>query len=618
MEQELQSHVNLRPENLNRVAEPDGRLHDTRTRVVYLDTSPDATFATVHLPVSDSEGAVGVVFCSPFGWTELCSHRARRAWANAFAHAGHPVVRFDLPGTADSGGYLQSPSRLTAWIEALAAAGSWLRTEMGCTRVCVVGIGFGGQLAWLAAASGAPIDDFVLWGVPPKGRQLLRELRIAAKVDIDWEIYLDADSDSTTPASVEPEEGGLLDESGQVITKELVDSLSAIDLRKAPLPDPGQRNILLFQRTGVKADQELVEHVQATGSRLTVAPGDSYEPLMRYVQQSVVPTDAIQASIAWLADVETPESEAACVDPVVSTDTIEIIEDGVAIRETSTWIQLSAGRIFAVITEPLWADDSNLCAVFSSGGSDRRTGPNRLWVETARRWASQGVTSVRIDPVGVGDSDGDEREWDQLHVHYEPVQADGLQELLGALERRGLPSRFVLVGFCSGAYRSFHVGLRDARVVGVFAISLAFFRWTWWAVNIRDTWLTNREPRPGDSALKLKAIFVLARFLNVLLKVHRAAVFIGQFSRNRGERGIERLAARGTEVLLIVKRSSYTWEQLSMPRRRARLARFDRLRVKALPGNDQRFRPLVSQQFVRDAMDESLARLLEKPAAETR
>ena len=252
-------------------------------------------------------------------------------------------------------------------------------------------------------------------------------------------------------ASVEPEEVGLLDESGLVITKDLADSISAIDLRKVPLPDPAERNVLLFQRTGVKADEEFVEHVRASGIAVTVEPGDGYQPLNRYVQQSVVPIDAIEASVGWLADIETPEPEAAFVDPVVSTDSIEIIEDGVATRETSTWIEPSAGRIFAVITEPLWAEGANLCAVFSSGGSDRRTGPNRLWVETARVWASRGVTSVRIDPVGIDDSDGDERAWAPLHDHCKPVQVDRMEEVLDVLESRGLPSRFVLVGLCSGA-----------------------------------------------------------------------------------------------------------------------------------------------------------------------
>lgn len=400
MEQELQSQVNLRPDNLNVVDEPDGRFHDTRTRVVYLDTSPDPTFATVHLPVSDSEGATGVLFCPPFGWSELCTHRARRAWATAFAEAGYPALRFDLPGTADSGGDLRSPSRLTAWIEAVVAGSSWLRTEMGAARVCVVGIGFGGQLAWLAAASGAPIDDFVLWGVPARGRHLVRELQVAAQVDIDRRVHLDPNDEST---SLELDEGDLLDESGQVIPKDLAASLSAIDLRKVHLQDPADRNVLLFQRTGVKADEDLIEHIRAGGLKLTTERGDEYEALMLYVQKSVVPTDVIEASVAWLGDTDSPGREAACVDPVASTDSIEIIEDGIAIRETSTWIDLPAGKVFAVITEPLWAKDSNLCAVFSSGGSDRRIGPNRLWVQTARRWATRGVTSVRIDPVGLGD-----------------------------------------------------------------------------------------------------------------------------------------------------------------------------------------------------------------------
>ena len=51
----------------------------------------------------------------------------------------------------------------------------------------------------------------------------------------------------------------------------------------------------------------------------------------------------------------------------------------------------------------------DLCAVFLNAGAVRRIGPNRLWVEAARRWARAGVPSVRMDLEGIGDADGDPR-----------------------------------------------------------------------------------------------------------------------------------------------------------------------------------------------------------------
>jgi hypothetical protein len=87
-------------------------------------------------------------------------------------------------------------------------------------------------------------------------------------------------------------------------------------------------------------------------------------------------------------------------------------------------------------------------------------------------------------------------------------------------------------------------------------------------------------------------------------------VVLGQVFRNRGERLVERLAARGVELVFVLKPMSYAHEQLTMPRRRARMRKISGVMVKTIPGDDQRFRPAVSQQFVRDALDDALARLI--------
>lgn len=587
-----------------------------RARQFYLRTDPDPTFATVHVPPPGRRSSVGVLLCPPFGWSELCTHRSRRAWADQLAQAGHPALRIDLPATGDSAGSLSSARLLDAWISAVTTASAWLRDEFACSRVCGLGIGFGGMLAWLATADGAPLDDLILWGAPARGRQLVREMRVAAQVDIDARVESCPDG-AFAQASPELEEGALLDEAGRVIPKEALESLAAIDLQDVGLPDPACRRALIFRRAGAKSDELLERKLRALGVEVSVRGDDNgYGPMMRYVQDSVVPQEAIARSVGWLAEsvgssTRNSAPEIGSAAPAIAAESIEIIQDGVPVRETPVSISLPGGEVAAIITEPVGTPAASLCAVFSSGGSDRRIGPNRLWVDVARSWAAQGVTSVRLDPHGIGDSDGDERDWDALKAHYHPSQVERLRELLDALQERGVPSRFVLVGFCSGAYRSVHTGVADARVAGVFAIGLAFFRWTWWTVNIHDSWLAVRQPEPDDSALKLRVIALLQRGLRIAKLMHRTAVTAGQLFPNRGERIIHRLTARGTEIVLILKSTSHAHEQLMTPRRRARVRGIGGLHLKKIPGTDVRFRPAVSQRYVRGALDDALLRLLD-------
>lgn len=51
--------------------------------------------------------------------------------------------------------------------------------------------------------------------------------------------------------------------------------------------------------------------------------------------------------------------------------------------------------------------DSDAVVLFSHGFRGERTGPNRTFVVAARRLAAVGVSSVRFDQYGSGDSDGD-------------------------------------------------------------------------------------------------------------------------------------------------------------------------------------------------------------------
>jgi dienelactone hydrolase len=622
----VQTQVHLARRMPNDSAPPSHGSGEARSRAVYLQTVPDATFALVHLPASRRQGTTGVVICPLFGWDDLCTHRSRRSWAQELADAGHPAIRIDLPGTGDSTGSPYGPNQLAAWTSAVSAAASWLRDDAGCSRVCALGIGFGGVLAWLATAEGAPIDDLALWAVPTAGRRLVREIHAGAMLSIDARVRLRTSPDAPVVEAAGPEDGGMLDEAGQVTTKETADSLRRIDLLNTPLPQAERRRVLLFQRTGVKADEEWARHLRAIGTDLTIESGDSYGALMRYVQASEVPHAAIADSISWLGSSGTGSATAAesvrmaagvSSSPTHATPSVEFMHEGVAIRETPITIDLPSGTVCGILTQPVGAYPLNLCAAFFSGGSDRRIGPNRMWVNQARRWAALGLTAVRVDPGGVGDSDGDERDWDHVRAHYRTSHIDHTIELLDALAARGLPNRFVMVGFCSGGYRSLHVALRDRRVAGVFAIGLPFFRWTWWTSNVRDSWLTAWEPKPGDPALNIKIGRTLQRALRVVNHAQHRVVRAGQLFRNRADHVIGRLNDQGTELVFLLKGASYAHEQLTQPRRAARLLRLRRVRVHRLPGDDQRFRPLPSQQFVGEQIDDALGRIIRSEARAT-
>jgi alpha-beta hydrolase superfamily lysophospholipase len=151
-------------------------------RPVYLDAASEPIFGFFHAPADSSPRRLSVLICAPFAWDDVASYRPRREWAEQLASAGHPTLRFDWPGTGDSGGSPRDPRRLEAWTDAVGAAVAWLRLTAGDSRVAAMGLGLGGLVAWRAVSQGVSIDDLVLWAVPARGRQFVRELEMFGRL----------------------------------------------------------------------------------------------------------------------------------------------------------------------------------------------------------------------------------------------------------------------------------------------------------------------------------------------------------------------------------------------------------------------------------------------------
>jgi pimeloyl-ACP methyl ester carboxylesterase len=117
--------------------------------------------------------------------------------------------------------------------------------------------------------------------------------------------------------------------------------------------------------------------------------------------------------------------------------------------------------LMGVLTEPSVevARPGAPAIVVTNVGLNPRIGPQRVWVELARSLAQLGLTTLRFDLNGMGDSLPRRDARDDL-----TRAAVDLGEALDFLQKRRGYSRFVLIGLCSGVDSAHRVATVDPRV----------------------------------------------------------------------------------------------------------------------------------------------------------
>jgi pimeloyl-ACP methyl ester carboxylesterase len=115
--------------------------------------------------------------------------------------------------------------------------------------------------------------------------------------------------------------------------------------------------------------------------------------------------------------------------------------------------------------DPTQPADERAVVIFLNAGVIHRVGPHRLHVILARRLAERGVTSLRLDLSGLGDSRPLPGTLSFRDSAVADVRAamDGLEAALG-------PRRFVLFGLCSGADNALATAAVDPRVTGLVVL----------------------------------------------------------------------------------------------------------------------------------------------------
>src|SRR5204863_2898926 len=100
------------------------------------------------------------------------------------------------------------------------------------------------------------------------------------------------------------------------------------------------------------------------------------------------------AAVCAIVDFLTPESRVArtvlTTRPAAQPATT-VIEGGSAnVIETTYTVGRPAASMFGILSEPdPNAPRAECCVLFLNPGAVRHIGPNRMWVEAARRWAAR-------------------------------------------------------------------------------------------------------------------------------------------------------------------------------------------------------------------------------------
>ncbi len=589
---------------------------------LYLQCEPDPAFMTVHRPVSGSARDTAVVLCPPFGWEEVCSYRSLRFWAGRLAQDGYPAMRLSFPGTGDSGGGAHDADRVGAWVAAVQSAAGWLRAEAGASRVVAVGIGMGGFVAYLAVADRGAIDDLVLWGTPTRGRALVRQLRAFSK--LERSLFFEG---LPPPPPLPP---GELEAGGFVLSADTVGQLERVDLEAVELPARSDRRALLLERDGLAVEPGLRAHLERVGIAVTVAPGKGFGEMTSHPQLARPPLEVIDLTRGWLDEVSGPAEAAPVTHPAEAvaepatqsagavTNAALRLNDGATVWETPVKVQRPWGELSAVLVEPVRKPTHGLCAVLLNAGAVRRIGPNRMWVEAARRWAAQGVPTLRLDVEGIGDADGDETPYRNDAALYGSGFVPQVLSALDFLQDRGVGERFALGGLCAGANWAFHGALRDPRVCAVMLVNLRALFWDPGLGPARDLRALLSEPfslsriRRVATGPRLRSLmrWIVGAPGRRLGRLGPAGPLAAAAAERDVDSALNALVASGKRVILLFTEHEPVYDELDRSGHAEQLATAGNVTIERFRVRDHTMRPSWAQRQAHAALDRAIAREL--------
>lgn len=370
----------------------------------------------------------GVVICPPLGREYLRSQYALRLLAEGLASRGLCAFRFDYDGTGDSSGDERDPGRVAAWIESVTSALALVRRS-AVPAVAAVGMRLGATFAAMAARQQGDLDALVLWDPVFSGRAYLAEQRAMSALSFG------------VPST---QEDGSVEAPGT-----LFDAATVRDLQALTFPCPSEplaRQMLVLTRSDPSPSQ-LFSRPDLVNARWEDAPGQA--ALLDVASPwQVLPHQTIQKIADWLSQASSAAPRPVQIPDRAGAAIVSGNGSHPAVVETPMFV--GPVGLFGILSE-VSERVTGPTVLFVSVANQHRIGPNRLWVDLARRWAGAGVRSFRFDLSGVGDSPV---RWpgQPPFVSWAPEAFDDVMDAARALVPSD-PSDVVLIGHSASGYQ---------------------------------------------------------------------------------------------------------------------------------------------------------------------
>ncbi len=436
--------------------ESDSMPSPPAAQPVYLGDEALPTFGWWHAAIRESNGEcrLPVLLCPPFGREDESAHRTLRLLAERLAASGHPVLRFDYPGTGDAAGHAHMPDLVPAWTRSIAAALEGLKAQAGCDKAAIVGLRLGAVLAAGVAASRDDVAAFVAIAPPASGRAYVRELK--------------AFQATSSPVGRADVSAGLLEAGGYALTAASREALSRLDptaLERPPAP-----RMLVIDRDDMPSAAAWTSRFAALGAIVEHECHGGFADMMLDPHRSQAPQSILDAAAAWLG-------RQPFVSSVSSSDVFRRAPASVAegVIEEPVWIPLARARMFAILSRAAQHASPSRVVLILNSGAQRRVGPGRLHVMLARRLAAKGVVALRVDLPGLGDAAARDGERENL-VYPREVMAD-LRALVGHVRERWPDATCHALGICSGGYHGLQMARERVGVDSVVVLNPLTFDW---------------------------------------------------------------------------------------------------------------------------------------------
>ncbi|WP_244564279.1 alpha/beta hydrolase [Rhizobium sp. RU36D] len=407
-------------------------------------------------PAGTEARGVAVLFVSPWGLEELCTHKFWRVLAEQLADAGIASLRFDLPGTGDALDLDDPAIGVQAWLDAIVKAAAELRRLSGCDRIAILSQGLGGLLSLHVAERVEGLEGLACLGPVISGRAYLRELQIWSRV-VDEGLGL-------------REEDRIRDQVS-IAGFRMPDAIAA-DIKKLVVPTlqaPPAAHVLLVHRPDRPAEAELGQALTAAGAVVTLRDYVGYDAFVSNPLISVLPLEVAEDILRWVTGLPAASGSRSS-SPAPLAPAAALV--GLGFLETP--VRFGANdRLFGVLCEPQ-GPRSGATALILGTAYDRSTGWGGCGVELARKLAQAGIASLRFDAANVGDSPPVPGVPTQ--VLYHEAQLVDVIAALDFLETRALLPA-VVSGRCSGSYLAFRSAVADRRIHGLVAANPYAFLW---------------------------------------------------------------------------------------------------------------------------------------------